>query len=173
MSPHRPEITIRPATGEDLPDVVALVTGAGLPAEGVDASLVAGMCVAQAGEALVGCAAIEWFPRSGLLRSVAVGAGSRGAGVGARLVRDRLSWAASQGLESVYLLTTTAPGFFERFGFRPVPREDAPQEVRSSREYSTICPETAVLMALDTRARGATDALRFRSAGRSNAGAVR
>ena len=39
-----------------------------------------------------------------------------------------------KGLRSVYLLTTTAPGFFERFEFRVTKRDRVPTEVQQSRD---------------------------------------
>jgi amino-acid N-acetyltransferase len=50
---------------------------------------------------------------------------------------------------SLYLLTTTAARFFERFGFRPAERVEVPSSVRRSVEFRGACPESAVLMRLD------------------------
>jgi amino-acid N-acetyltransferase len=78
---------------------------------------------------------------------VAVDRDYREAGVGDCLVRGALELASGKlRLKGLYLLTTTAPRYFERYGFQAVPRGEAPGEVRESWEYRTGCPETAVLM---------------------------
>jgi amino-acid N-acetyltransferase len=101
---------------------------------------------------VVGAAAIEVHPPFGLLRSAVVEPSWRGHGVGIALTRDRLAWARMRGLVALYLLTTTAPDFFARFGFQAVPRVSAPPEIRASREFAELCPDTAVLMAIELNA---------------------
>jgi amino-acid N-acetyltransferase len=43
----------------------------------------------------------------------------------------------------VALLTETADGYFERFGFDRVDREQLPSAVSASPELSGACPDTA------------------------------
>lgn len=125
-----------------------------IPAEAVLASLGCGNPTALADqfgpnyvvEDGAGVAGIEKHGRYGLLRSVAVAPGARGKGVAQRLVRDRLEWAASEGLVAVYLLTTTAEAYFVKLGFERVAREDVPAEIRASREFASMCPASSVVM---------------------------
>jgi len=49
----------------------------------------------------------------------------------------------------VYLLTETAPGFFERLGFERVARGTFPEEVRASWEFTSGCCDSATAMKLD------------------------
>ena len=60
-----------------------------------------------------------------------------------------LESARAAGLRRLYLLTTTAEDYFPRHGFRPVPRESASPEVRSSVEFRDACPASAVAMVRD------------------------
>jgi len=137
---------LRPAVPGDLTAVLDLIAASGLPADGVDTALLPGMCVAEAGSDLVGCAAVEVHGEFGLLRSVAVAASRRGSGLGVLLVEDRARWSAARGLSRLYLLTTTAPGFFARLGFREIARDQVPEAVRASREFDQTCPDSAVVM---------------------------
>ena len=73
---------------------------------------------------------------------------ARGTGLGRALVADRLAWARRERLAAVYLLTTTAPDFFATLGFERSPRGAAPEGIRRSREFATICPGSSVLMRL-------------------------
>ena len=71
---------------------------------------------------------------------------SRGRGYGSRLCDLLIKDAAGRGISELFLLTTTAPGFFEKIGFERIARAEAPEEIRGSTEFSQLCPETAVLM---------------------------
>jgi N-acetylglutamate synthase-like GNAT family acetyltransferase len=128
--------------------VEALLAAAELPIDGLSDQFPESYAVAEANGALAGAAGIERHGRDGLLRSVVISPEWRGRGMGERLVRERLGWAVEQGLGTVYLLTTTAPAYFPRLGFRPAERADVPEVVRASSEFTNVCPASAVLLAL-------------------------
>jgi len=127
--------------------IVALVSQAGLPIDGLADHLHTAV-VASRGERVVACAALEIYPDGALLRSVAVAPEARGEGLGQQIVRAALDLARQEGTAAVYLLTTTAEGFFPRFGFRRVSRDDVPEGVRTSIEFRSACPASATAMAL-------------------------
>ena len=54
--------------------------------------------------------------------------------------------AREHGVENVFLLTTTAEGFFPKFGFALIQRNDVPRSVQSSVEFHSACPASAVVM---------------------------
>jgi N-acetylglutamate synthase-like GNAT family acetyltransferase len=81
-----------------------------------------------------------------LLRSVVVPTEERGRGYGNVIVGRIFEEAAKFGAKNLWLLTTSADGFFEKQGWRTVKREDAPVSVTSTRQFSLICPSSAVLM---------------------------
>jgi amino-acid N-acetyltransferase len=140
--------TIRRAEPGDVDAIVALVTSAGLPAEGVR-DQPGDYFVVVRDARIVGCCGLERYGDDALLRSVAVDDGERGRGTGARLVNHALSTARASGVRSVTLLTTTAEGYFPKFGFRRIDRDAAPPPVRESEEFRTLCPSTAVVMSLE------------------------
>lgn len=100
----------------------------------------------DAGDALLGCAGVERYDSAGLLRSVAVASVGRGHGLGGRLVDACIARARAQGLETLWLLTTTAPAFFQRLGFAVVDRATAPAALQASEEFADMCPVSAVCM---------------------------
>jgi len=136
------------ALPEDLPAVLALLEKNGLPKVGLEGHLGTVLAARRDGR-VVGSAAVELYGKVALLRSVAVAKGARGRGLGGRLTRAALRLARRRGVETVYLLTEGAEGYFERFGFRPVSRaevaEDAPA-VALSAEFTTACPTSARAM---------------------------
>ena len=139
---------IRAANLEDLEAVRSLIIGAGLPQDGLEDQFGSGYAVAVESGRLVGVAAVERYASFGLLRSVVTSAEQRGRRIGEALVHDRLAWAERAGLRSIYLLTTTAAGYFPRLGFEVVERAAVPPEIRASPEFSTVCPSSAVVMRL-------------------------
>ena len=104
--------------------------------------------VARRDEALVGCAGLEVYGELGLLRSVAVEPSLRTVGLGTKLVASVATLARARGLRELFLLTTTAPRFFERRGFTSVPRSSVPSEIAGSWEFRVGCPQTALAMHL-------------------------
>jgi amino-acid N-acetyltransferase len=151
--------TIRRAEAADRDAIVTLVTGAGLPQEGV-LDEAGAFFVAVRGSRIVGCCGLEVYGGDALLRSVAVAGEERGRGTGARLVEHAISDARERGLASVTLLTTTASGYFPRFGFREAGRDLVPARVRESEEFRSVCPSTATVMLLGLD--GASGAARTR-----------
>jgi amino-acid N-acetyltransferase len=125
---------------------LALLTAAGLPRAGVEDQFPAGYAVVREGSALVAAAGLELHGRVGLLRSVAVAEPWRGRGLAERLVENRVQAARSACLEAIYLLTTSAPEYFERHQFRRVSRARVPPELRSASEFASICPASAVCL---------------------------
>jgi len=95
---------------------------------------------------VVALAGLEVHGGDGLLRSVAVDAAYRGQGLAGRLVAAVLERAALLKLRDLYLLTTTASGYFARHGFAPCAREGAPEAIGASWEFRSGCPATAVFM---------------------------
>jgi amino-acid N-acetyltransferase len=138
---------IRPAGAADAVAIVDLVEGAGLPLEGVRENL-GEFLVAERDGRVTGCCGLEIYGTDALLRSVAVAPSERGGGTGARLVERALSGAVERGLASITLLTTTAAGYFPRFGFREIDRGDVPDLVRESKEFLSVCPSTATCMSM-------------------------
>ena len=102
--------------------------------------------VARDGDRVVGSAAIEIYADGGLLRSVAVDAGCRGAGLGGRLTAVAIEEARRRRLPALYLLTTTAERFFPRFGFETIACDEVPASVQGSIEFRGACPASAVVM---------------------------
>ena len=136
---------IERATEQDLPAVLTLLERQHLPLDGVR-DHTRTMVVARDDGHLVGVAAVEIYTGGALLRSVAVDPARQGRRVGHRLTEAALDIALEHGAEVVFLLTTTAEGFFPRFGFEQIRREDVPVSVQASVEFQSACPASAIAM---------------------------
>lgn len=139
---------VTPAKSYDLEGVGSLLTACGLPTDGLGEQFPEGYAVVRIGDELSAAAGCEVHGSDGLLRSVAVIPHRRGFGLGERLVADRLAAAGMKRLRGMYLLTTTAEGFFARLGFFPLARDETPDAIRKSREFASICPNSAICMTM-------------------------
>lgn len=100
----------------------------------------------RVGGHIVGVVAIELHGNVGLLRSLVVGMDSRKTGCGRELVAKAEAWASEKGVQSLYLLTTTAASFFSGLGYEVVPRNRAPVSIASSAQFAQLCPASATFM---------------------------
>jgi N-acetylglutamate synthase-like GNAT family acetyltransferase len=142
--------TLRRATRSDETAVAALLTASALPLDGVHEALPCFVVAEDAG-VIVGVAGIEACGTAGehaLLRSVAVAPAWRSRGLGRVLVTHAIADAEVRGVSALYLLTTTAEGYFPSFGFTVTARDAVPEDVRATREFRDACPASATAMTL-------------------------
>jgi amino-acid N-acetyltransferase len=93
-----------------------------------------------------GLAGLELYGTEALLRSLVVGENARGNGLGSTLVEHAEQYAATKGVRSVYLLTTTAEAFFKRLGYERIDRSQAPPSIKETREFASLCPSSSAFM---------------------------
>jgi len=144
-------LRVRVAGRSDLPGVLAMLAAAGLPGDGLDDAW--RVWVADLAGRACGAVAVERYAAADapggavfLLRSLVVVPELRGGGLGRRLVETALAEAdtAATGMPAVVgLLTETAHGYFDRFGFAAVDREALPSQMAGSVELTGACPATA------------------------------
>lgn len=135
-------ITLRP------PEIAVkeLLASAHLPTADITPDHMENFFGAWSGSTLEGVVGIEPYGTVGLLRSLAVVAAGRGAGVGSRLLAQAEQYATEKGIRSMFLLTTTAESYFGKRGYSTTSREAVPEAIRNTKEFASICPDSAVLM---------------------------
>lgn len=139
-------VRVEPAAASDLDAIKALLHAAHLPTDDLTEALLANFLVAREADMVVGVVGVEHHGAIALLRSLVVQESARGEGFGAKLLDAAESLARSSSVRSLYLLTTTADQFFAAHGYRRVQRDDAPAEIRTTTQFSALCPASAVLM---------------------------
>lgn len=137
---------IREATNRDLAAVETLLSSNDLPLDGVKENF-SSFVVAEDKGKIAGAIGLETFGSVALLRSAVVSPEYRGGGIGRKLVEHLLQRAGSEGIEELFLLTTTAEKYFPRFGFARTTRSAVPAAVKASAEFQGACPDSAVVMA--------------------------
>jgi amino-acid N-acetyltransferase len=136
-----------------LPAFAATLADAGLPTDDLETAFHSDHArfwrFEQNGE-LIGYAGLEWVGDAGLLRSMVIPETGRGRGQGRLLLGSLLPLIEqSPGLRRLFLLTTTAAGFFERQGFERVRRDSVPSGIAALSQFAGICPASAVCMHKD------------------------
>ena len=130
---------------DDMRAVEELLTKTNLPVEGVKKTIDSFVVAENKGK-VVGVAGVERCGDFGLLRSVAVDPAVRGRGVGAAMTEWLIADSEATGLHALYLLTTTADGYFPSFGFKKTARDTVPAEIQQTSEFKDICPSSATVM---------------------------
>ncbi len=136
---------IRQARAEDTPQIVQLLQINELPISDIAAPEIDFQVLALAG-AVVACGALERLDNACLLRSLAVDQAHRKKGYASQLCGHLIQRATTQGYGDIFLLTTDAAGYFTRHGFARTDRHRAPQVIQQSRQFSQLCPGSAVVM---------------------------
>jgi amino-acid N-acetyltransferase len=140
-----PETVLVSATSADEEAIRALLLDAELPADDF-ANHLPHFWVAKQNGALMGVIGLEPYKAHGLLRSLAVAPAYRDQGIGQQLCERMFTYAKTLDIQQLYLLTTTAAEFFPKLGFESADRADVPPSIRTTAEFASICPETAVCM---------------------------
>ena len=125
--------------------IIDLLQSAKLPFEDLPASL-ENFFVAIENNKVVGAAGLEKYGSSGLLRSLVVGREYRDRKIASKLAEALEHHATTLGISCIYLLTETAPQYFEKKGYKRISRDLVPGELQTSSEFSHVCPVSAIVM---------------------------
>ena len=134
------------ATPSDEQKIKRLLTAGDLHHQDITKDLLKHFLLARDKSNLIGVVGLEIHGRCALLRSLAVDVDYRDMGIASRLVDKIESHAASLKLSTLYLLTMTVEGFFEKRGYQRTVRESAPADIQGTSEFANLCPASAVCM---------------------------
>lgn len=125
--------------------IIQLLAAEKLPVADLPLSL-DNFVVALQNNEVIGVAGLEIYGHYGLLRSLTVKADYRGQGIADKLLQQIAALSSLNQLSALYLLTETAPGYFEKKGYKKITRADVPVELQQSSEFSHVCPQSATVM---------------------------
>lgn len=149
-APGTGDVRFEPAAAADLDGLRLLLERLHLPMQDVGSPHQT-FIVARVRDDLVGCVGLERYGDAALLRSLAVVPRLQGARLGTALFEEALAEARRSGVETLYLLTTTAAAFFEKRGFSRIARSEVPASIAASAEFRSLCPQTAACLRLSVR----------------------
>lgn len=139
---------IQQAKPADLSVILNLLIQVDLPLEGVKEHVSDFLLLYESenDETPIGCAGLEIYGKAALLRSMAVAPEHQNKGHGRKLTDAIISYAKGREIETLYLLTETAEDFFQRIGFNIVEREQVPDKVKESIEFTKLCVTAPSMM---------------------------
>jgi amino-acid N-acetyltransferase len=140
-------MNIVPASEEGLSAAIDLLKKNNLPTEDIHSGTQ--LFVIEENNEVLGTVAVEYDYDHALLRSLSVDPEKRSTGMGAKLVRFIEDYVQQQGVREVYILTTTAAGFFSKRGYVPIDRNSVPTFIQNTSEFTSICPSSAAVMKKD------------------------
>lgn len=137
---------MREPDASELALISNLLASSGLPTDDLDKLDLADVRVVEESGRVVAVGAIEHHGDAALLRSVVTDPIAQGRGLARSMVDALDALCRERGVQDLYLLTDTAADYFERLGFRECARSAAPRAIRVTRQFSTLCPDSATLM---------------------------
>jgi amino-acid N-acetyltransferase len=142
------QVTFRQAQDADWPVMAGLLSGTGLQLVGAREHLRQFLVVLDE-DGLFGCAGLELYGDTALLRSVAVAEPERGKGHGQMLVEKLLLKAQQDGVKTVIVLAHETEGFFRKFDFEEVRFDRLPAAIQDSMEFKFAKPDSTTAMLLN------------------------
>ena len=130
-------------------EVHRLLSDSGLPTTDLTSQNFEPFFMCGSKQAPKGVVELEIYGSEALLRSLVVDESNRGQGCGKALVADAERYAQKRDVRHIYLLTTTAAKFFEGVGYAATAREEAPESIRTTSEFSSLCPLSSAFMVKD------------------------
>ncbi|WP_409526182.1 arsenic resistance N-acetyltransferase ArsN2 [Nitrincola sp. MINF-07-Sa-05] len=127
-------------------EVENLLSSAGLPVADLRDGCQLQLFGVRSDDQIIGLIGIESHGTVGLLRSLVVIDTHRKGGYGQALVTQAEAWACRNGMETLYLLTTTASDFFARHGYVEASRSQAPDSIVGTAQFAGLCPALASFM---------------------------
>ncbi len=144
--------TIRKSNPEDLSNVLALLRIVELPTEGVKDHFNTFLIATAPSDdsqkhsaPIIGCVGLEQYGKSALLRSLAIHPDYQNQGLGTQLTEAIIQQVKEQKIRFLFLLTDSAVGFFQKFGFQLIDREQVFENVKQSVEFTALCTTAWVM----------------------------
>lgn len=137
-------MTIIPVPVEHFETAIAMLKQNNLPVEDITSGTQ--LFIAEENNEVLGTIGVEYDFNDALLRSLSVAENKRKKGLGLSLVNFLEDYVQKQGVENIYLLTTTAADFFSKLDYHVTARETLPVFIRQSSEFTSVCPSSATVM---------------------------
>lgn len=136
----------RSSSESDLLNIKRLLKEEGLPFNDIDEHLDNIIIAEEDGGELVGFGALEMYGKVGLFRSLVVEKRKRNKNCGEKILKYIEEYATNNGIKELYLLTEHASKYFKKQKFEEVSRDRVPIEIKSTKQFSSLCPASAVVM---------------------------
>lgn len=137
-------MNIVPASQNSFPAAIDLLKKNNLPTKDINSGTQ--LFVVEEGNNVIATVAVEYDYNNALLRSLCVSQEKRNSGIGKQLVDFIENYVKKQGVQTIFLLTTTAAGFFSKREYQIIHRSNVPEFIKNTKEYSVLCASSSTLM---------------------------
>lgn len=137
-------ITLTLAANQELDKALDLLEKSKLPTSDIGENVELYTVYDQ--EDLIGTIGLEAFNTEGLLRSFCLDFDVQNIGYGSEILTIFEERIREKGIQNLYLLTTTAQGFFEKNRYVTISREEVSEPIRETAEFKGVCPASAIVM---------------------------
>lgn len=139
-------IQYRFADKNDLHAIAELLRSNNLPTDDISRNKIDFLAAINSAEKIIGCIGIEKYGEDALLRSFAVDNSLHHKKIGTALLERLIAVTRQTGIHTLHLLTTTAESYFLAKGFLLTRRDEAPASIKSTTEFSSLCPSSSAYM---------------------------
>ena len=136
--------TIAPVSTNTHATAIQLLQNVNLPVDDINDHIA--FYTLSENDEIIGTIGMEYDNTSALLRSLSVQENKRGKGYGDKLVQFIEDEAKRKGVQTMFLLTTTAADFFAKKAYSVINRQEVPAFIQQTSEFSSICPSSATVM---------------------------
>ena len=131
---------------EDLPELQQLLTLNNLDSSDIASLECAEFLGIRRSGRLVAAGGVQLFSKEALIRSIATHSDFQGKGLASDILDSLERLSQERGVTNLYLLTTTAEGYFKNNGYHRIERRFVPCSIASTSQFSSLCPDSAALM---------------------------
>lgn len=97
----------------------------------------------------IGIIGLEVYHKIALLRSMVIEKMYKNQGYGKYLFNKIVDYCKDKKVSELYLLTCSADRYFEKLGFEQILRNNLPEEIKQTKQFSQLCPCSAICMMLN------------------------
>ncbi len=139
------QLTLRNADVNDLNRIHQMLFDANLPKNDCEEHINQFLLLERNGE-IIGIGGLELYGSIALMRSIVVVPTERRQGTGILLCNALMEMGYRLNVRTFYLLTESTVAYFLNLGFVIESRQNVPQEIRSTKQFSELCPSSATVM---------------------------
>jgi len=136
---------LRSCENSDLEQIKHLLESETLPSNDIHEHL-KNIIIAEEKGIIIGLGAIEKYNKIGLFRSLVVSKERRREKIGRAIYQHIEDLSQLMEMQNLYLLTETASEYFKKLGFVEITRDEAPDEIKNTKQFSSLCPASAIVM---------------------------
>lgn len=130
----------------DKTDLIKLLEKENLPTSDIELNEIKRFFGVYINNNIIGAVGLEIYKDTSLLRSLVINSSYRGKGLGKKLIYFAEDFVKEKKIKNIFLLTSTAEKFFLNQNYKIIERSEAPKDIKSTSQFSSLCPSSSSFM---------------------------